>query len=331
MPPDGLSDDALVGALTESWGLAVASIDYRAVGFGSHHWTVVDTRGARWFVTVDDLGTKRYSETVGGDAAFRRLRAALGTAGDLRHASCAFVVAPVPTSAGTPLVRMDRRFAVSLYPHVDGQSYAWGEFSTATHRRAVLDLVVALHTVPITVAPHALTDDFSVPLRDELEASLDLDGAVWDGGPYARPTSMLLEENAERIRRLFARYDNLVTLVKEISGWPSRAVVTHGEPHAANTMLTADGWLLIDWDTVLLAPAERDLWSLDPGDGSIVRAYADATGTTPMPSALALYRIRWDLSEIALYASRFREQHAGSADDVKSWDELRSLIAQLRG
>ena len=62
---------------------------------------------------------------------------------------------------------------------------------------------------------------------------------------------------------------------------PSGAVLTHGEPHPGNTMLTADGWVLIDWDTALAAPPERDLWSLDPGDGSVLDAYARLTGVTP--------------------------------------------------
>ena len=87
------------------------------------------------------------------------------------------------------------------------------------------------------------------------------------------------------IRRLLARYD----------GWPqppalrpARGVLTHGEPHPGNTMLTAAGWLLIDWDTALVAPPERDLWSLDPGDGSILSAYADATGVRPLPRCIEL-------------------------------------------
>ena len=37
-------------------------------------------------------------------------------------------------------------------------------------------------------------------------------------------------------------------------------VVTHGEPHPVNVMQTDAGRVLIDWDTVAIAPPERDLW-----------------------------------------------------------------------
>lgn len=106
-------------------------------------------------------------------------------------------------------------------------------------------------------------------------------------------------------------------------------VLTHGEPRPGNTMRTSEGWVLINWDTVLLAPPERDLWSLDPGDGSIIGTYADATGTTPLPPLVELYRIRWDVAELAADVSRFWRPHPGSLDDEKSWDTLSSLIARL--
>jgi hypothetical protein len=35
-----------------------------------------------------------------------------------------------------------------VVPHVDGESYTYGKFRTADHRCGVLDLVVALHSVP---------------------------------------------------------------------------------------------------------------------------------------------------------------------------------------
>ena len=60
-PPDGLSEDTLTSVLARGWGTGVASMAYQAVGFGSHHWNVVDTSGGRWFVTVDELQTKRRS------------------------------------------------------------------------------------------------------------------------------------------------------------------------------------------------------------------------------------------------------------------------------
>ena len=322
-PPDGLSDDALVRVLGDGWGLAVASIDYRAVGFGSHHWEVVDVDGVRRFATVDDLESKRQFLSEPEAAAFVRLRAALAT--DLRDSGATFVIAPLPTRAGQPVVRTDR-FGVALYPYVDGQSHSWGDFSTPAHRRGVLDLIVELHTAPRTALRHAMSDDFAVPHRDELELTSDRNAVCWESGPYAGRTSRLLVENAHKIGLLFVRYDYLV---KQYHRQPSRMVLTHGEPHPGNTMLTSAGWVLIDWDTVLLAPPERDLWSLDPGDGSIIRAYADATGTVARPWMLELYRIRWDLADIAACVSLFRAPHSDSLDERKSWDVLSSVIAGL--
>ncbi len=258
-------------------------------------------------------------------AAVHRLEAALNTAKSLRDSGCGFVVAPVLTHDGAPLVQTDARFAVTLYPYVDGESFTGDDFSTPAHRRRLLDLVVDLHTAPSAAARHALADDFTIPHRDELELSLHRDDA-WDSGPYADRASKLIIDNAHTIERLLVGYDDLV---KETRGQRRPAVLTHGEPHPGNTMRTADGWMLIDWDTVLVAPPERDLWSLDPGDGSILGAYADATGVTPLPSTLDLYRLRWDLADIAVYVSRFRRQHGASADDEKSWNELRSLVSCL--
>jgi spectinomycin phosphotransferase/16S rRNA (guanine(1405)-N(7))-methyltransferase len=214
---------------------------------------------------------------------------------------------------------------VALYPYIDGQQYSWGEFSTPAHRQGILDLIVELHAVPTTVVRHAMADDFTVPHRDELELSYH-DDVAWESGPYARRASVLLCQNADKIGRLVARYDDLVSQQRRR---PTRNVVTHGEPHPGNTMLTSAGWLLIDWDTVLIAPPERDLWSLDPGDGSAVRAYSEAAGAVVQPLMLELYRIRWDLADMAASASQFRGPHSDSPDDAMSWEVLSTLIEEL--
>lgn len=301
-------------------------MEYRPVGWGSHHWAVADAAGTRWFVTVDELENKRLSASEPLDAGFARLRSALEAAMDLRACGAAFVVAPVPARDGEPLTRVNDRFGVAVYPFADGQSFDGGEFSSPAHRLSVLGLLVDTHTAPPAASRRALADDFAVPYRDELEAACAPAGEVADCGPYARPVSLLARQHAAPLQRLLARYDALVLAAR---AQDARMVLTHGEPHPGNTMLTAGGWVLIDWDTALVAPPERDLWDLDPGDGSILDAYAQATGTSPRPSLLDLYRLRWDLADIAVDVSRFRRPHTGSIDDDQSWELLSSLVKRV--
>jgi Phosphotransferase enzyme family len=327
-PPDDLTKAALVSALEHGWGMAAASMEYRPVGWGSHHWDVTDTDGSRWFVTADELDKRQLSEGEPFAATSWRLRGALAAARALHDSGRAFVVAPVPASDGEPLVRLENRFTVAVYPFIDGKSFQWGEFFPAEHRLGVLEMVVAVHTAPATVRRHALADEFGVAFREELEAARDSGAEAADCGPYARSVSLLVRQNAPAIRGLLARYDDLV---RRARAQPGRAVLTHGEIHPGNTMLTAGGWRLIDWDTALAAPPERDLWNLDPGDGTILEAYAGATGVVPEPSLLDLYRLRWDITDLAMDVSRFRRPHTGTADDDKSWDLLNSLIKRISG
>ena len=94
--PGRLTADPLARALADGWGITATSIQYRAVGFGSHHWELLDTDAARWFVTADDLSSDQ--------AKGERLHAALDTAIDLRDAGAEFVIAPIRTHEGEPFV-----------------------------------------------------------------------------------------------------------------------------------------------------------------------------------------------------------------------------------
>src|SRR5262245_3971401 len=131
-PPAGFTDEDLTRALAEHWHVKPESVTYQPVGFGSHHWKV----DSRWFATVDE------------DPDFARLSAALRCAADVPVA-----IAPIPTGVGDPLARVGR-FAVALYPFIEGESFDFGDFRDPAHRRATLDMVVAVHRTPLN---HAFT------------------------------------------------------------------------------------------------------------------------------------------------------------------------------
>ncbi len=105
-----------------------------------------------------------------------------------------------------------------------------------------------------------------------------------------------------------------------------RMVITHGEPHAGNVMTTPGGLALVDWDTVLLAPPERDLWDMAGDDGSLLGHYTRATGIQIDPEALALYRLWFDLAEISEYLTLFRAPHGDTADAAEAWENLRHFL-----
>lgn len=135
--PDDLDDRILAATLTLHWGVAVARLEYLPVGFGSHHWSVAGPGGGRWFVTVDDLDAARASAAESRDDAFRRLCRALGAARALRDTGAAFVVAPLPTAGGAPVVRLTARYAVAVYPHGPaGPARRAGAGAAAALRRA---------------------------------------------------------------------------------------------------------------------------------------------------------------------------------------------------
>jgi len=182
-PPADLRDPALAASLESGWGLTVAAMTYRAVGWGSHHWDVTGTDRQRWFVTVDELENKRHSESEPLAAGFGRLRGALAAAGDLQACGRPFVVAPVPARDGEPLTRVGGRFGVAVYPFIDGQSFEWGEFTSPEHRLGVLGMLAAVHAAPAAARRNALTDDFAVPCRDAVEAACDGAGVIADCGP----------------------------------------------------------------------------------------------------------------------------------------------------
>ena len=322
--PGDLDAGALAGALQRGWGIGVAAMAYRAVGWGSHHWEVAGADGTRWFVTVDELEQKRLVASESADDGFARLTASLGSAVALKDAGLDFVLAPLPLAGGGPAARLGELFAVAVYPFVQGESFTWGQWAPGQRAR-MAEMLAAVHAAPAGARRHALADEFAIPFRDELETGCEGRG-ISDRGPYALPLARLLAKHAAAIRRLLHRYDELVTTARAM---PARNVLTHGEPHPGNTMLTAEGWRLIDWDTVLVAPPERDLWSLDPGDGSILDAYTATVGVTPVPALLELYRLGWDVKDMAYDAARLLRPHAANADDDKTWKLLSSMIRRL--
>jgi spectinomycin phosphotransferase len=318
--PDDFELSELAGALREGWVLDV-ELDYAPVGAGSYHWVATGRSGVHLFVTVDDLDRKAW---LGDrrDVAFDGLRAAFETAVALRQAGLAFVVAPLPAQSGETLVRIGDRHAVAVFPFVAGRSGRFGH-ADPEERVAVASLLAELHLTSRVAGARARGRGVGFPERTHIEAGLRELDRPWVGGPFAEPARHALAGSAEHITDLLARTDRLAASVETRgAGW----VVTHGEPHAGNVMRTATGRALVDWDTVALAPPERDLWMLvDTLDDEAAHVYANATGRRLDHEALEFFRLTWDLKDLAEHLNVLRAPHRETEDTTKAYEGLVSI------
>jgi spectinomycin phosphotransferase len=103
-------------------------------------------------------------------------------------------------------------------------------------------------------------------------------------------------------------------------------VITHGEPHSANVMRAGADHYLVDWDTVALAPPERDLWMLveDGADG--FAGYTNATGHQIDREAVDFYRLTWDLKDLAENLNVLRSPHRESEDTTRAYEGLTNCM-----
>jgi spectinomycin phosphotransferase len=171
-------------------------------------------------------------------------------------------------------------------------------------------MLAELHRATPAVGSVARSIDLDLPGRGRLEAALrDLDQA-WTGGPFAEPARQTLARHSSYLAELLALGDQLsVEVARRRTNW----VVTHGEPHGGNVMRTGESHVLVHWDTVALAPPERDLWML---------VGEDATGHELDEVAVSFIRLRWDLDDIVAFTDELRSPHRHSKDTEKAHDAL---------
>jgi spectinomycin phosphotransferase len=322
--PTGLREHDLRLALAEGWRIEVAALRYAPVGGGSYHWVVRDGAGRRWFVTADDLDDKAWLGHT-RPAVMAGLVSAMETALALRRdAGLEFVVAPVP-GCGEALVRpVGPRYAMAVFPFLDGTAGRWGEPLPAVERAVLTDMLAALHgsapPAPARVAAIGLAR------RAELDAALLDLGRPWRAGPFGEPVRTLVAGVGDRIRGLLEGFDRRAGAARA-EGF----VITHGEPHPGNVMRAGPRRMLIDWDTVGLGPPERDLWMVTGETSEEVRRYASLTGRAVDHGLLEWYRLRWALDDISAFVHQLRSPHGRTADTEQAWQALQQTVAGLGG
>ena len=299
-PPVEPSDAVVLDAVRRHWSPAVDAVRYLPVGFGAHHWAALEQGRERLFVTLD-LDSPRHT-LASLEGAYRAGVALAG--GGLE-----FLVAPVPASPGEVTVAVAGG-RLSVTPWVSGTRPEDGS--------AVAPLVARLHAAPPPPDLPVWAPLVGPDLPDRLR---DLTAAPWRGGPHGETARVLVGEALVAVARWTADYLSLAARTD-----PTTWVPTHGEPGVHNQLMTTDGrLLLVDLESLKLAPRERDLAPLLPLEASFRTAY---DGPPPDADLLAMFDLEWRLDEIGQYAAWFAGPHGDSPDDRTALGGLREELSR---
>ena len=320
--PDDLTAPDVLRLVQRNWGVKALTTVHLPRGARASHWVCGAARRPRWLATADDVSAPgRQSELEDAYAAARHL------AGSGLH----FVVATIPAVDGSTGVRHGRHL-LTLTAYLEGESGP-GEYADDNQRALIARELGTLHAAPRPPGVREWRPDLSAG-RQLAELLETVDGAPWDSGPFGESVRIALRDSRTHLVGLLSRFD---VLVERALRRQDRWVLTHGEPHTANVLWRLGGPVLVDWESLRVAPRERDLRTLlrDADSAEPLSAYVGMGGTADLDADMVeLFDLERWLQETALLAIRFSTHHEGDADEVRSHrsflDEVRPTAARSR-
>jgi spectinomycin phosphotransferase len=240
------------------------------------------------------------------------------------------VIPPFATRSGSLWAGLPP-FKLILYPYVDGRhGYAgklspeqWSEFGAALKQ---------LHTarIPADLTRGIPREDFSSRWRTSVKAFLEGIRKEAYTEPIAAEMAAFLKARAGETLALVRRAEHCLQILQQR---PSEFVLCHADIHGWNLLVNGRGALyIVDWDTLLFAPKERDLMFIGAGladsgytpQEEEVLFYRGYGRTEIDRVALAYYRSERVIEDIAVFCEQIFSSDAGGADREQALEYLKS-------
>ncbi len=314
--PD-LPDEKLISCLQDRYGLQIVHIVFLPLGadLNTAVYRVDDVAGPYFL----KLRRGIFDETT---VAVPRLLSDQG----IRQ-----VIAPRETGERQLWTRVDA-FTAMLYPFIVGHN----GFETVLSDRHWVELGVALRGIHTAVVPHSLRqrvprETYSPRWRDLVRTfQRRVEATVFDD-PVAATLAAFLRARCDEISMLVERAEQLGNTLRERS---LECVLCHADIHAGNVLVDANGALyVVDWDTLIVAPKERDLMFVGGGVGGVWHSareemlFYDGYGHVEIdPMVLAYYRYERIVEDIAVTCEQLFLTDEGGDDREKG---LRRLLRQF--
>jgi spectinomycin phosphotransferase len=222
-------------------------------------------------------------------------------------------------------------FKALLYHYVEGHNgfernlsdQQWVEFGTALKR---------FHTagIPSAITSSIQRENFSPQWRDTVKMFLErIEEETFDE-PVAVEMAAFLKTKGDETLELVKRAERFAQMLQE---QPPEFILCHADIHGWNLLIdTAGALYMVDWDTLIFAPKERDLMFIGCGLGDSgytpqeeETMFYQGYGQTDINQiAIAYYRYERIIEDIAVYCEQIFLSNEGGEDRKQSLEYLKS-------
>jgi spectinomycin phosphotransferase len=222
-------------------------------------------------------------------------------------------------------------FKLLLYPYVEGKNgferklspQQWAEFGAALKR---------FHTIqiPMKITNGIQRETFSDRWNKSVKMFLvRIEKEVFTE-PVARELAAFLKNQSHKTLELVKRAKRITEILQEQH---LEYILCHADIHGWNLLIDDTGSLyMVDWDTLIFAPKERDLMFIGSGLGDSgytpreeEAMFYQGYGQTEINHiAIAYYRYERIIEDIALYCEQIFLSDEGGEDRKRSLEYLKS-------
>jgi spectinomycin phosphotransferase len=317
LEPPQLKDQQISACLRAEYGLAVTTIAFLPLGadLNTAVYRAAADDGSLYFVKLRKAGFNPVSVTMPGllfEAGLRQ------------------VIPALKTKTGRLWTELPP-FKLILYPFVEGQhAYdrnlspeQWVEFGAALKKLHQAD-------VPAAIQSQIPRDDFSPKWCQRLKHFLGQVENETFADPVAAGLADFLKSQKAALGELLEQTQHRR---KSLHEKPPEFVLCHADIHGWNLLIDKNNALfIVDWDTLVFAPKERDLMFIGGGLGQ--------SGYTPQQeeslfyqgyrreqvnqAAITYYRCARIIEDIALYCEQLLLSDEGGQDRPEALENVKS-------
>lgn len=312
-----IQDSAIIKCLADAYGLDATAIDFLPLGadFNTAVYRVTTTHQIDYFLKLKSGEFTEASVAVPKYLADRGIKQ---------------IIPPLSTTTGELWGNLGA-FKAILYPYIEGSNGVDTKLSEDQWIQLGATLKM-LHEINISpsIIKNVPKEAFSPQGRKTVKTFLArIENELFEE-PIALEMAKFLSSKRLEIHTIIEKTEALATILQQ---QPLNPVLCHADLHGWNLMIDeASALYVIDWDTLILAPKERDLMFIGAGiwdsgrtpteeELLFYRGYGQADIN---PNAIAYYRFERILQDIAAYCEYIFLSDQGGDDRAQCFEYLKA-------